>query len=283
MGSTIFAPPPMNAPPTAGPQAGSPFVNWNPNGANNPAGQIPPPPYPRQPAGPMFSEATRTFFKVLFLAILLGSAVLGGILLFQSAYEKQKKQSAAIAIEALNSEGKKLYDSGDLAGAVTKFESALEKGAGTRGGDDARTSLVAIYNKIGINRFERADYNGAEQAWFRAHDLDPDNTDVAYNLNRLYDRVGDKDNALREWRQGRGPNGVRVTNPDPSVPGDNNVLENRAKNALDLYNQGTAAFKKGNLDEARDLWEKSIGEAPGTDAARLSKMMMDQTAGQPSF
>jgi len=290
MGATVFAPPPMNAPATSSGQAGAgPFVNWSPNGqvnaanpAMNPMGP-PPSPYPRQPAGPMFSEATRTFFKVLFLAILLGGAVLGGILLFQNAYDKQKKTAAAIAIESLNAEGKKLYDAGDLQGAIGRFEAALKQGGGTPGGDDARASLVAIYNKIGVNQFEHGDYNSAEQAWFRAHDLDPNNDDVAYNLNRLYDRVGDKDNALREWKQGKSTSGNRITNPDPSAPGDNNVLENRAAKALDFYNQGVAAYRQGDVDSARALWVQSIGEAPGTETARLAKQMLDQTEGTPHF
>jgi tetratricopeptide (TPR) repeat protein len=230
----------------------------------------------------MSSEATRTFFKVLILAVVLGGAVLGGILLFQNAYEKQKKTSQAVAIEMLNADGKKRFEAGDMPGAIAKYEEALKKGAGTKGGDDARASLVAIYNKMGIDRFERGDYNAAEQAWFRAHDLDPDNQDVAYNLNRLYDRVGDRDNALREWKQG-GRAGTRVTNPDPSAPGDNNVLENRAKVAMDLFNQGVAAYRQGNVDAARGFWEQAVGEAPGTDAARMAKQMMDQTADQPHF
>ncbi len=282
MGSTVFSPPPVNAPPTYGNAGAGPFVNWNPSGPNNPAMTPPPPPFPRQPAGPVFSEATRTFFKVLLIAVILGGALLGGVLLFQNAYEKQRKTSAAIAIEALNAEGKRLYEAGDLPGALARYEAALEKGGGTRGGDDARVSLVAIYNKAGINKFERGDYNGAEQAWFRAHDLGPDNKDVAYNLNRLYDRVGDKDNALKEWKQGREATS-RVSNSDPGAPGDNNVLENRARNAMDLYNQGVTAMRQGNLDGARSFWEQAIGEAPGTDAARLSKQMMDQTASQPNF
>jgi serine/threonine protein kinase len=284
MGSTVFAPPPVNAPPTANGQAAGPFVNWSPNGAN-PAHPMspPPPPFPRQPAGPMFSEATKTFFKVLLVAVILGGAVLGGILLFQTAYEKQKKTSQAVAIEMLNREGKRRYEAKDYSGAIAKYEEALKNGAGTPGGDDARASLVAIYNKIGIDRFEHSDYNAAEQAWFRAHDLDPANEDVTANLGKLYDRVGDRDNALREWKQGRADNGSRLTNPDPSAPGDNNVLENRAKNAMDLYNQGLNAFKQGNVDAARGFWEQAVGEAPGTDAARMAKQMMDQTSDTPHF
>ena len=44
-----------------------------------------------------------------------------------------------------------------------------------------------------------------------------------------------------------------------------------------------AAYTKGDLDKAREVWDKAAGEAPGSDISRQARDALDKTSSGPSF
>jgi serine/threonine-protein kinase len=280
--ATVFSPPPVSAPPSQ--TNGGPFVNWNPNSANLPPGYAgPPPPFPRHAAGPVFSEGTLAFFKAMFLALVLGGIVLGGVLLFMNAYSRQQVNGATVLVNQMNNDAKKLYEAGDLKKALEKYTAAYQKGRGTQAGEDAKASMIVIYNKFGLKAYELKDFKTAEDNWFKAHDLDPNNEDINSNLQKVYDRIGDKDAAMAEWRAGRDG---KAGSLNPAAPGVDPDLDQRHQEAQQIFDAGMEAFNKGDKDLARTDWQRVVELATGTPLAEQAKDMMNkinqsETSGSP--
>jgi tetratricopeptide (TPR) repeat protein len=168
-------------------------------------------------------------------------------------------------------EGKKLYEGQEYQGAVVKFEQAMKAGPGTQAGDNARKSLVVTYNRMGLNAFEAKDYRTAEGYWFKAHDLDPNDADVNNNLQKVYDRIGNGDQALQDWRNSLTG---RVGETNPAAPGVDTRLQNRLDEAKQLYTAGEEAMKRGDTDAARADWQRVIELATGTPLAEQARTQM---------
>jgi eukaryotic-like serine/threonine-protein kinase len=267
---TAYAPPPVAAPPQT---AGGPFVNWGSNNPNNPALAVPPPPFPRAAAGPVLSEGARTFFKALAIAILIGAIVLAGVLLFMNAYERQQQIGASAEVQQLVEQGKSLYRSGDIHGAIERFEEAMKRGPGSTEGDNARKSLIVAYNRLGLKAFEVKDFRSAETYWFKAYELDPKDEDSNHNLRKIYDRVGEKDQALQDWKLSRDG---KVGDTNPAAPGSDERLQTRLDEANEMFRAAQQAFDRGDIDGARASWQKVIEKATGTPLAEQAAKKMSQ-------
>jgi tetratricopeptide (TPR) repeat protein len=113
---------------------------------------------------------------------------MGFVLGVLTVYARQQPLRAAVIVERLNEQGRKLYVSGDLQGAAETFEKAFRASRNTPAGAAARRNLGITWNRIGLRAFERGDWKGAETAWYRVLDLDPKNSDALYNLGRLFER-----------------------------------------------------------------------------------------------
>jgi eukaryotic-like serine/threonine-protein kinase len=268
--STVYSPPPMGAPPT---QGGGPFVNWG--GANQgapPPLQPPAAPFPRRRDSVGMSDAMKTAITVCLVAIALSGAIVGFVLLFLNAYDKQQERGAAAVVGQMNDQGKKLYDAGDLQGAAEAFEKAFRAGPNTPAGETARKNLGITWNRIGLRAFEREDWKGAETAWYKVLDLDPKNSDALHNLGKLYDRIGDKDRALQAWQKA---NDSRVLDPNPAAPGSDVALQTRLAEAQQLYDAGVQAYQRGDVEGARANWQRVIEKATGNPLAEKAKNMLN--------
>lgn len=278
---TVFSPPPAPTPPA---QTGSgPFTSWNPQSGNSPSPAYvpPPPPFPRRRSGPLISEGTRVFLVVLFWTILISSAIVGLVLLFLRAYEQQQRKGASVAIEQIVEEGNRLYQAGRLEEAAARFEQALLAGAGTSAGKTARNNLIITYNELGVNAYQRGDFQSAESYWYRVLDIEPNHVKAHRNLGDLYDRLGDRDRALQAWRRSKVSG--RVGGENPAAPGRDTSLQARLERAQQYFAEGLNAFRQGDVEKARDFWNKTVGEAPGTPFAQQAQQMLDQTTNPPNF
>jgi tetratricopeptide (TPR) repeat protein len=123
--------------------------------------------------------------------VLLGFMLfaMGFVLGVLTVYARQQSLRAAVIVERLNDQGRKLYVSGDLQGAARTFEKAFRAGPNTPAGAEARRNLGITWNQIGLRAVERGDFKGAEGTWTRVLDIDPNNYDATYNLSHLYDRL----------------------------------------------------------------------------------------------
>lgn len=276
---TVYSPPPAAAPPQ---QSAGPFVNWGQGNPNNPALAAPPPPFPRPAAGPVLSEGAKTFLKAVVIAMLIGVVILGGVLLFINAFEKQKSAGASAAVLLLVEDGKKAFAARDYQGAVDKFEAAMAGGQGTDAADVAKKSLVVVYNRMGQNAYEAKDYRTAESLWFKAYNLDPTDQEVNKYLQQAYDRIGSGDQALQEWRNAKSAS----ASDNPAAPGNDARLQSRLDEADQLYKAGEESYNRGDMDTARADWSRVIELATGTQRAEqarsmLAKMGESGTSGSP--
>ncbi len=275
--STAYAPPPQ----PAAPASSGPFVNWGATQAGQQPSYIPPPPpYPPRPAGPILSENAKTTIGVFFLSIVLGAAVVGFLLLFLRAYDQQKKVGPEVAVSKLVSDGDAAFKAHQYDKAVSKFSQAYQMGRGTKSGETARVNLAITLNELGLAAFNNGDLKTAEKYWDHASDIDPNNSEVQYNLGKLYDRMGDHDRAMQQWQ--RSANGM-AGDTNPAAPADQTSLQSRYERARTYYNQGMEALNQGNIDQARNLWQKAVGEAPGTDVAIRAQKNLDATTSSPNF
>jgi serine/threonine-protein kinase len=271
MPATVYAPPPASAPPN--PTAGGPFVNWNPKSLNLPPNYQPPPaPFPRKDA-PVLPEGVKTFFKAMAIAVLLGGVVLGGVLLFMKAYAEQQRKGAVQAVALISEEGRRKYEAGDLQGAVKSYEEAVKRGGGSLAGLEARKSLAVVYNKLGLRAYEMKDLRAAQDHWFRANELDPENESIVHNLKTVYDRIGKQDQGFEDWRSSRDG---RAGSDNPAAPGSDVSLQQRWSDAQSMFASAEAAIKAGDLDRARADWQRVIELATGTPLAEQAKQRLNQ-------
>ncbi len=276
---TAYHPPPQSAPPTSG---GGPFVNWQTGAPGPQAGYVPPPPpFPRAPSGPLISEGTKTFFKMMIITLVLSGAVVAFVLLFLRAYEQQRTQANQRGVEELSAHARKLYESGKLAEAAKEFDQAYRMGPSTKAGDNARVSLAVTLTKMGTAAFKAGRMKDAEELWTRAQTIDPKNEDAPYNLGLLYDRMGDRDRAMLEWQHSS--NSDRVGGPNPAGPSDQTAMQSRIERASALYKQGMDYYNQGDTQRAREFWQQAVAEAPGSPGALKAQQYLDQTTTGPNF
>ncbi len=277
--TAYHAPPVAAGGQTAG---GQPFVNWG--GANPqqvPIGTPPAAPFPRRPPGPILSDSARTFLLVLLWSVVLAGVTVGLVLLFLRAYDENQKKGGSVQIQALQAEGEKLFNKGSLEEAALKFDRAMRLAGVSEAGTTARKNLGVTYNRLGVRAMERRELRKAEEWFNKALDADPEQPNARYNLGKVYDRLGDKDGALREWSKSNDAN--RAGGTDPGSPGNDDTLNARIAAANTSLSQAEQAYKSGDIETARTLWQKVIEQASGTDLAARAKNMMDQTASGPNF
>jgi serine/threonine protein kinase/tetratricopeptide (TPR) repeat protein len=277
--NTVFAPPPQVAPPAA---SGQPFVNWTAQGQPAPPGYVPPPPaFPRQPSGPLISDGAIAFFKMMLLTLAMSGAVIGFVLLFLHAYDQQKVKAGAEAVRTQIAAGTKLYDAGKLEEAAEKFYQAYKISPDSKDGKDAAASFAVALNKLGTRKFNEGRLKDAEGYWLRAQEADPENKDITYNLGKLYDRMGDKDRAMREWQ--KSADETRVGGDNPAGAGTQTAMQSRIERARLMYNKGMELYNAGDIQGARDQWQQAVGEAPGSPAAINAQKNLDQSNSGPNF
>jgi len=217
----------------------------------------------------------------LLWGMLISGAIVGFVILFLRAYEQQQKKGASAVVGQLVAEGNRLFQEGRLEEAAERFERALRAGPETEPGKIARANLAVTCNRLGVQAFERGDLEAAENLWYRVLDLDPNHTDAHRNLGDLYNRLGDRDRALREWR--RAKESGRVGSANPAAPGDSLSLQARLGRARQYLAAGLSVYDQGDKETARDYWQKAIAEAPGTDVAIQAQQMLERTASAPNF
>ncbi len=286
--SSVYAPPPMLPPAQVGTGATPmPFVNWGQANPNNPGhtGNIPkPPPFPSQKAQPIFSESAVRNFRVFFVALFLGGIVLGLVLLFQSSFDRQQKAAQSAVIYGMIKQGKEKLDAQDWDGARMIFEKAYESGKSTSAASEAKKGIVISYNHLGLRAYELKNFKSAQDYWYHAYEIDPDNPDVTSNLKRLSDRIGDKDATLQEWRNSHDG---QVGNTNPAAPGVDPSLDARYKEAQQLYADGTKAMQRGDFAAARADFQSVIEKATGTplaaDASNTLNQLNSQQTGSSPF
>ncbi|MEP6754543.1 MAG: hypothetical protein ABJA67_03495 [Chthonomonadales bacterium] len=260
-------------------QTGSqPFVNWQAAMASNPAAMAPPP-FPSRKAEPIFSESTRTFFKAMVIAIIVGAAVLACVLLFLSAYAQQQKKGLANAVIQNVAAGKTKLEAGDYSGAAAVFEANFQRARGTDAENTVRDGLVISYNHLGIKAYEQRDFRIAEDWWFKALAIDPNNEDVNANIRRVYDAIGSKDSRLEDWRSNGSGSGQ-----SPGASSGDNSIQVKVQEAQTFLTSGEAAMQKGEYDTARKDLQKVVEMASGTDIAQralndLNQINLKQTEG----
>jgi tetratricopeptide (TPR) repeat protein len=168
-----------------------------------------------------------------------------------------------------------------LQGAIEQFQAAIKLAPGTAASTDARKNMAITLNRLGTRAFEKSDFRSAENFWMQALDVDPDNSDVHYNLGKLYDRIGDRERAAREWQISA--NAGRISDSNPAAPGSPTAMQARYERAKLFYNEGVRLFEGGDRTGARKSWQLAIREAPGTDAAILAQKQLAETASGPDF
>jgi serine/threonine protein kinase len=256
------------------------FVHWGQPGAPTPsAAQAPPLSYPPARSGPRLSPGALTFLKALLLALILGVAVLGFILLFWNAYEQQRKTGASQAIQQLLAEGAQLFNRKQYEQAAAKFEEAMQRADTPEARKKATEELVNACNAAGARAFELRDDRTALKWWHRAYELDPNNEDILYNLDQVYKRLGGQD--LKDWQQSKAEG--RVGSPNPAAPGSTTDIDARVAQARQYLDAGNQAYSQGDVETARDYWQKAVGEAPGTDPAMQAQQFLNQTTSRPNF
>ena len=154
---------------------------------------------------------------------------------------------------------------------------------------EARTSLASIYNRLGVQRFQAGDHAGAEWYWHNALMILSENTadrtsfedrleaDIRHNLGVLYER----------YSTGPGGQGGGFASApgelNPAAPGETTTLDWRIERARQALAEGLRAYRVGQTERARELWQSAIGEAPGTSVAREARRLLDETTSGPGF
>ena len=270
---TAYAPPPG---PAAAPSIAGPFATWGPAGS-----PPPPPPLPRLRPSPGLSEGARTFVAILLWTVLISSVVVGLVLLFVGAYNEQQARGTELAAQKLVNDGARKYNNGDLEGAASLFEEAFKKAPHSPVAEKARANLARTLNNLGLRAFERGDLRVAGDYWDRVLKLDPNHADAAYNLERLYERTGNRQGGPGEPRSSASPG--RVGGPNPAAPGSSSAPDIRREAADRLLQAGLSAYQNGDRETARELWRQAIEKAPGTQPALQAQNLLDQTAARPPF
>jgi len=175
----------------------------------------------------------------------------------------------------LNEEGRQLYQDGDLEGAAAKFAEAMRAAPDTEAANIARQNLANTYNQLGLQAYDRQDFDTAERYWSRTLQIDPENMDAKDNLGRLHQRSSTLPSRL--------PNEFGSSIPQSSGDRPFSSLMPREQEAQRFLNEGIDAYRRGDISTARDDWQRAVEAAPGTDAALKAQDLLDRTASTPGF
>ena len=257
----------------AGSTVAGPFATWGPQGPS--VGPSLPPPVVGVPRSTGLSPGVRSCLMVLAATVLISGAILGLVLLFLKAYEEQTSNAAVVWASRLNEEGRQLYQDGDLEGAAAKFAEAMRAAPETEAANIARQNLANTYNQLGLQAYDRQDFDTAERYWSRTLQIDPENMDAKDNLGRLHQRSSTLPSRL--------PNEFGSSIPQSSGDRPFSSLMPREQEAQRFINEGMDAYHRGDISTARDDWQRAVEAAPGTDAALKAQDLLDRTASTPGF
>jgi tetratricopeptide (TPR) repeat protein len=143
-------------------------------------------------------------------------------------------------------------DRGDLDEAIRLFEEALAL-------DDALPFLHLGYGDV-LQRAGR--FDEAEAAFRLVLQLDPDSFKARYNLGVTHGNQGRLDDAVAEYERA-----LEVDPDNPEAP----LVHN---------NLGAIALDRGDVDSARDHFERAVKAAPGHLESRYNLALVDLEAGR---
>jgi tetratricopeptide (TPR) repeat protein len=173
---------------------------------------------------------------------ILAPLLLGAILSIALADDKKpltpEQKANKEAALALNEEGVKLAEKGDLEGALGRFAEALAK-------DDSeptiRQNAAKVHAAIGRKHFDAREFLEAAKEYHTASDLVPEELDYAHSEGVARASSGaDRD----------------------AIPIFERVLEKKADRVATLIELGRALYRSGRNKDAIARWEKAAQLAP---------------------
>ncbi|MBW1858603.1 MAG: tetratricopeptide repeat protein, partial [Deltaproteobacteria bacterium] len=150
---------------------------------------------------------------------------------------------------SLNISADKLYQYGDIEGAIEEFKKALAVNAFETAIRFDPTDVMATFN-LGLAHIKQGDQEKALELFLHAHELDEDNPEVAYQIGVCHQEKGET---------------------DPAIEFLEKAAANSPKGAHVFRALGECYLKKEMHQEAAKAYEKVIRLNP-TDAKSLSTL-----------
>lgn len=225
---------------------------------------------PRRPSLPTLSDSQRTFLTMFLISILVAGIIVAGVLSFIKAYhENQMDANTQRAIQAIN-RGVKAYQAGDFQTALQLFDQARISGANENAAKTARHNEVITLIQLGNEAESNGQYSQAYNDYQQALKLEPNNQAAQDQVNNLYQRM-DSGNPPSS---GIAPEGGG---------GGGSFIQPMIQRASDYLNRGNAYYQSGDTEKAREMWQKAVESAPGSQPAMVAQNYLQQTMPAPNF
>lgn len=175
---------------------------------------------------------------------------------------------------SLNISADKLYQYGDIYGAIEEFKKALM----------VDTQNVNVHNSLGVCYGVQGKFDQAIDAFKTATSLDPKDVMATYNLGLAHLRKGNNDKALGLFLDAHGLDGDHpdiscqiglvyreMGQTDTAIEYLEKAARNKPKGARVFRTLGDCYVEKGMVREGAKVYEKAIKGHP-TDAKSLSAL-----------
>lgn len=198
------------------------------------------------------------------------------------------------AAEQFNQRGVRLFEQGDLDGAIAEFDHLLEL-VSTFGTNRNNAATIAIvdpraahaYSNRGVARHNKGDLEGAKADFDRALRINPRLPEVWYNRGVLRQDQNDLDGALSDYNRAitlqprhekalfnRGELHLLQQSHEAAIADYSAVIKLNPRAASAYTNRGTAFYTLGKSAEARQDFDRAI--ALETNAINLAAALRNR-------
>ncbi len=206
-----------------------------------------PSPVFRWPSNPWdgLSEEMKVFWRVLVVTALVGLCIIALAVVGKGSYDRYRdaqntREIAQVADTAM--------ERGDFATAVRNYREAGRIAQTDVAKDLFRDRLRTAL----IRRSEQLTGRNRQAALMEAEKLDPESAEVNVAFGVLHEERGELKQALERYNKAR-----QRMYEEPAV------AEQASERMAAIYlNEGDRAFRSGNLDQARLLWQEAWNLAP---------------------
>lgn len=197
---TTYAPPGY-APGQVGQNVPDPFGPPPPSTGQSqgaPPAYVPPPPMPHKP---ILSQETKSFLGLLFLLMGLAGMLVFAIWVTMEAYSSYVDRAAGQTVSVYIMQGDKLFQQGNIQGAIEQYKSAVAAAGNTKASERARRSLATAYSELASRAYAERDYVQVGNHATLAIQADPTASSGHYWLGESKLRLGDRKTAEAEFRE----------------------------------------------------------------------------------
>ncbi|MHB8636879.1 MAG: protein kinase domain-containing protein [Fimbriimonadaceae bacterium] len=272
-------PPPLQ--PTTGAYMNSAYV---PNPTGMPIYYAPP------PRPPLFKPETKAFMGKLMIAMIVGIAIFGVLLVLIKAISEtmnsgEAEQHDQRVVASLNADiqGRPISEQISVVEKVLDPDPNVGKLRGSVTRRQEEEYAARLHEERGERYYANRDYERAERDLLRATDLDPENSAYYRDLGEVYSRyaleLGNARDSVLAWgRSSQNYIHAAEVERDPEV---RTRLQDGAARAT--YNYATQLYLKGSFVDAREQLEAAKGFAlPNTEISTRIDSMLEMMPPPPT-